>query len=66
MFIYFDLLPFVYAIYNAFLHLWSKESTCVGDPESSVNFKEETSDNGDLRNEGQKTRSEHLKLQTEN
>jgi hypothetical protein len=31
-----------------------------------VNFKEETYTNGDLRNEGQKTQAERLKLQTEN
>jgi hypothetical protein len=34
-------------------------------PESSVNFKEETYTNGDLRNEDQKTRSERLKPQAE-
>jgi len=35
-------------------------------PGPSVNFREETKLNGDLRNEGQKTQAEHLKLQTEN
>jgi hypothetical protein len=35
-------------------------------PGPSVNFKEETYTNGDLRNEGQKTQAERLKLQTEN
>ena len=35
-------------------------------PGPSVNFKEETYDNGDLRNEGQKTQAERLKLQPEN
>jgi hypothetical protein len=34
--------------------------------EPSVNFKEERYTNGELRNGGQKTRSERLKLQTEN
>jgi hypothetical protein len=35
-------------------------------PGPSVHFKEETHTNGDLRNEGQKTQAERLKLQTEN
>jgi hypothetical protein len=35
-------------------------------PGPSVNFKEETYTNGDLRNEDQKTQAERLKLQTEN
>ncbi len=35
-------------------------------PGPSVNFKEETYTNGDLRNEDQQTQAELLKLQTEN
>jgi hypothetical protein len=35
-------------------------------PGPSVHFREETYTNGDLRNEGQKTQAERLKLQPEN
>ena len=35
-------------------------------PGASVNFKEETYSNGDLRSEGQKTQAERLKVQTKN